>query len=120
MDPELQAEKERLLSEGMREWSRQHYNNFVKASAKYGRTHHASIAAEVGKTEAEVALYAAKFWEVAPTALPSAEFESVLKRVEKGERKLGEIERLTIATEKFLALWQHPLSQVVKTWSVQK
>ena len=58
LSDELQFEKDRLLSEGKGSWSRQHYYNFIKASAKWGRHDHANIASDVGKPEAEVAEYA--------------------------------------------------------------
>ena len=111
LSDEDQAEKNALLAAGFGDWSRAHYFNFIKASAKYGRRDYARIAADVGKEEAAVAHYAGLFWERAPIAL-GAEFENVLKKVEKGERKLGEIERLTKATAKFLGLWDDPLSSL--------
>ena len=43
-----QAEKERLLAEGFGEWSRAHYQTFLKSSAKYGRAAYGRIAGEVG------------------------------------------------------------------------
>ena len=52
------------------------------------------------------------FWRRAPEVLPAPEMENVLRRVEKGERKLGEIERLTKATRKFLSLWRDPLAEL--------
>ena len=112
LDDESQALKDKLLSEGRGDWGRAHYAAFVKSSAKHGRWDYARIAADVGKDVAEVKSYAELFWRVAPHKLPPAEYESVLRRVEKGEKKLGDIERLSTATRDFLARWAHPLEQL--------
>jgi hypothetical protein len=112
LDDDAQALKDRLLAEGRGDWGRAHYAAFVKSSAKHGRWDYARIALDVGKDPAEVASYAQLFWRVAAAKLPAAEYESVLRRVEKGERKLGDIERLSSATRRFLARWPRPLEQL--------
>jgi len=112
LDDESQALKDKLLREGRGDWGRAHYAAFVKSSAKHGRWDYARIAADVGKDPAEVKSYAELFWRVAPHKLPPAEYESVLRRVEKGEKKLGDIERLSKATRDFLARWPQPLEQL--------
>jgi SWI/SNF-related matrix-associated actin-dependent regulator of chromatin subfamily A member 5 len=84
----------------------------TQSCAKHGRKAYAKIALDIGKTEGDVEAYSAIFWERAPHVLPSTEMENILRRVEKGERKLGEIERLTETTAKFLSLWSDPLNQI--------
>jgi SWI/SNF-related matrix-associated actin-dependent regulator of chromatin subfamily A member 5 len=55
LPPDLQEEKLRLLGEAFGDWSRLHYTNFVKASAKYGRKNCDKIAEDLHKPAEEVA-----------------------------------------------------------------
>eukprot|EP00624_Nannochloropsis_granulata_P006834 evm.model.NODE_52245_length_13930_cov_23.048960.2 len=99
LTPSLAEEKARLLGEGFGEWSKNHFNLFCRASAKHGRNSHEKIAVEVGKTEEEVKRYAEVFWSKGEQALSDGEWKKVVTAVEKGEKKLEEISRLTKATQ---------------------
>lgn len=57
LDPVLNEEKNNLLAQGFGDWNRYHYSNFVKASAKYGRTQYVKISEDVGRPVEEVARY---------------------------------------------------------------
>lgn len=99
LTPVLAGEKARLLSEGFGDWSRNHFNLFCRASAKYGRTSYEKIAGEIGKTEEEVQRYAEVFWRKGEEVLSDGEWKKVVTAIEKGEKKLEEIARLTKATQ---------------------
>lgn len=54
LDTEAHDEKNNLLAQGFGDWNRYHYSNFVKASAKYGRTQFEKISDDVGRPVDEV------------------------------------------------------------------
>lgn len=80
---DLLEEKTHLLSEAFSDWTKNHYNNFVRASARHGRNEYAKIAQDVGRSVDDVTRYAKKFWEGGPTMLPAQEWERVTKLIEK-------------------------------------
>lgn len=112
LPPELHEEKQRLLSEGFGEWTRVHYNNFVKASAKHGRNEHEKIAKEMGKPVDEIKRYCEVFWSRGEAEFQPQEWDRMLKQVEKGEKKVEEIGRLTAATAKLIGLFDDPWEEL--------
>lgn len=110
IDSNRQIEKARLLAEGFSDWSRVHYNAFIKASAKYGRHIYNKIALEVGKTEAVVEQYAKAFWDenFGKVRISENEYERVIKRIEQGEKKIELIKILENATSTFISLFKNP------------
>ncbi|CAM9952968.1 unnamed protein product, partial [Choristocarpus tenellus] len=90
----LLSEKRQLLAEGFGDWTKQQYMLFVRASAKHGRAAYDKIAAEIGKTEEETERYAKVFWKKGAEAFTPGEWERHVKNIEKGERKIDEINRL--------------------------
>jgi SWI/SNF-related matrix-associated actin-dependent regulator of chromatin subfamily A member 5 len=83
LSSELQEEKTRLLASGFGDWTRVHYNNFVRASAKYGRAEFEKVAKDIGRPLDEVVRYANAFWEKGQRDLPAAEWDRVVKQIEK-------------------------------------
>ena len=97
--------RRRLLASGFSSWSKQQYQAFIRASARHGRTALEQIAAEVlGKTLGEVRRYCENFWRRGCEYLCEFEWERCLRAVEKGERRLDEIETLMAATRRFVQL----------------
>ena len=113
LDPEQQALKTKLLEEAFGSWTRLHYTNFVKASAKYGRQACDKIAKDIGRPLDEVKRYADVFWKKGPSVFQAAEWDRVSKQVEKGEKKLEEIQRLTTATKKLIMMFSDPWEQLI-------
>eukprot|EP00981_Chlorochromonas_danica_P005429 scaffold1091_cov164-Ochromonas_danica.AAC.52 len=109
---DLQEEKNRLIAEGFGDWTRVHYNNFVRASAKHGRDEYEKIAKDIGRPLDETKRYAQAFWEKGPKDLPPQEWERVVKLIEKGEKRLDEISRLTAATAKLIAMFDDPWEEL--------
>lgn len=105
-------DKERLLQEGFGDWSKNHFNGFTRASAKYGRQQYDKIALEIGKTEAEVQAYAQVFWDKGEASFSSSEWDKIIKNVEKGEKKLEDIARLTKATQELIKRFHNPWEEL--------
>lgn len=83
LPPELHEEKTRLLAEAFGDWTKVHYTNFSKSAAKYGRHEYEKIAKEVNRHIDEVRRYAEVFWDKGSMQFPPAEWEKVVKLVEK-------------------------------------
>lgn len=83
LDAEKQAEKNKLLEEAFGSWTRVHYNNFVKSSAKHGRHAYEKIAKDVGRPSDEVKRYAEAFWSKGPSVFQPADWDKVSKQIEK-------------------------------------
>ena len=112
LPPELHELKQRLIGEAFGDWTRVHYNSFIRASAKHGRRAYDKIAKDVGRPMEDVQRYCETFWSKGPSMLPAAEFDRVVKLVEKGEKRLEEIERLTSATKKLIEMFDDPLEEL--------
>jgi SWI/SNF-related matrix-associated actin-dependent regulator of chromatin subfamily A member 5 len=80
---EQHDEKTRLLAEAFGDWTRVHYNNFIRGAAKFGRTEYDKVAKDVGRPVDEVRRYAEVFWDRGSIIFPPAEWEKVVKQVEK-------------------------------------
>lgn len=83
LPPELHEEKQRLLAEGFGEWTRVHFNNFIKASAKHGRHEHEKIAKEMGRSVEEVKRYCEVFWTRGEAEFQAQEWDRLIKQIEK-------------------------------------
>jgi SWI/SNF-related matrix-associated actin-dependent regulator of chromatin subfamily A member 5 len=83
LPPDLQEEKTRLLAEAFGDWSKLHFNSFIRASAKCGRTAYDKIAKEVGRPTEEVKRYAEAFARLGPQVYSPADWERYIKQIEK-------------------------------------
>ena len=118
---EVQAEKDKLLSEGFVEWQRSHYSAFIKASARYGRSNMAKIALEVGKPVDQVEKYADAFWgELGKQRFSEHEHERVVRMIERGEKKIGEIKSLERGTSVLISLFDNPWEELEFAHAVTK
>eukprot|EP00850_Spirogloea_muscicola_P003093 SM000012S25355 [mRNA] locus=s12:642329:650370:+ [translate_table: standard] len=106
LTPEEQQEKDELLSEGFKEWTKRDFNAFVRACEKYGRKDLRSIATEVeGKTEAEVAAYCRVFW-IRYKELN--DWERIIKNIEKGEARIVRKDEIMRGLGKKLDRYRNP------------
>ena len=113
LSEETQNEKTRLLAEGFADWRRHEYMIFTRASSRYGRDALSAIAAEVGKSEADVEKYAAAFWgDLGKTRISEHEYDRVVKFVERGEKKLCEIKSLERGTRILVSLFANPWEEL--------
>jgi len=113
LSEELRAEKDKLLSEGFIEWKRNDYTNFVKASAKYGRKAVEKIALEVGKPEPAVRDFATAFWgDLGRTRIAEHEYDRVTKIIERGEKKIEEMNNLERATRILVDHFDNPWQEL--------
>ena len=105
LDAKDQKEKETLMTRGFTTWTKQHYTLFLRASARHGRDAYDRIAADLyGKSAAEVARYAAVFWKRGASVFAPSDWDRISRAVEKGEKKLEEMDGLMAATRKFVDL----------------
>jgi SWI/SNF-related matrix-associated actin-dependent regulator of chromatin subfamily A member 5 len=109
---EQHEEKLRLLEEGFGDWTKVHFNNFIRASAKHGRNEYEKIAKDVGRPIDEIKRYADTFWLRGQRELSPQEWEKAIKQVEKGEKRLEEISRLTEATGRLIAMFDDPWEEL--------
>lgn len=107
----LHDEKLQLLEEGFCDWTKVHYNNFIRYSAKHGRTGYEKIAKDIRKPLDETKRYAEAFWSRGPSVF-QAEWDKNVKAIEKGERRLEEIQRLTSATAKLIGMFDDPWEEL--------
>jgi SWI/SNF-related matrix-associated actin-dependent regulator of chromatin subfamily A member 5 len=84
LPPDLHEEKQRLIEEGFGDWTKVHFNNFIRASAKHGRSEYEKIAKDVGRPLEETKRYAETFWSRGQKEFTPAEWEKAIKQVEKG------------------------------------
>lgn len=113
LSEELQAEKSKLLAEGFSEWKRLDYTNFVKASAKYGRNAFEKITLEIGKPENVVREFAAAFWgDLGRERIAEHEYDRVTKIIERGEKKIGEMNKLERATHLLVDHFENPWQEL--------
>ena len=106
----MQEEKKKLLSEGFADWGRIHYSAFIRANAKYGRTDLEKIALSVGKPISVVEEYTRSFWSesLGKVRFSEHEYEKVIKIIEKGEKKIGEIKGLVRGTKILISIFDNP------------
>ncbi|KAJ1428852.1 Homeodomain-like protein, partial [Ochromonadaceae sp. CCMP2298] len=107
-----QEEKTNLLEAGFGDWTRVHFNNFVRASAKHGRNNYDKVGKDVGRPADETRRYAECFWSRGEEVFSTQEWERVIKQVEKGEKRLEEISRLTAATAKLITMFEDPWEEL--------
>ena len=88
LPPALKAEKNTILRQAFRNWTRRDFSNFVRAMERYGRASFDKIVLELGgsKSIEEVRTYAVKFWELGPTYIDS--WARVNKTIVDGENRI--------------------------------
>lgn len=115
---ERRAEKERLLSQGFSDWTRQHYSAFIRSSAKYGRVAVEKIAIEVGKSIEDVRKYSEAFWDeqIGRQRFSSNEYERVVKLIERGEKKMEDIKGIVRGTRILVSIFDNPWEELEFTF----
>eukprot|EP00501_MAST-03F_sp_TOSAG23-6_P000305 GSMAST32.ASY1.ANO1.312.1 assembled CDS len=119
LSPELQSEKNTLLAAGFEGWKRRDLMEFVSACERFGRDSVVRIYKEMirrncDKKQEEVEAYSKRFWEVGEKCLP--DFSKFLNRIERGEAKLTEQDKLkdwTSAQDRYIVCWvaQHGINR---------
>ncbi len=112
LSPELHAEKNLLIEAAFGDMTRVEFNNFLRACAKYGRNDLFKISKELNQSIQEVKQYSTAFWAKGPTNFAASDWDRYTKQIEKGEKKLEEISRLTDATEKLIRRFEDPWEQL--------
>ncbi|OQR98525.1 chromatin-remodeling complex ATPase chain [Achlya hypogyna] len=110
LPPELQEEKDELISQAFADWNKPQFFLFVKLLARYGRANLTAVAREMSKPLDEVTRYAETFWR---RGSELNDWEKLRKSIEKGESKLLEIERLAEQTALKVKRYENPLEDLV-------
>ena len=110
LSEEQKEDKARLLAEGFCDWSRHHFNAFVKASGKYGRSNYVKIANDVGKPVSAVQNYAEHFFDenFGKKRFTEHDYDRHVTNIEKGEKKIGDIKGLQGGTGVLISLFDNP------------
>ncbi len=114
LSAERQAEKDQLLSEGFSDWKRHDFASFIKLSAKFGRENALSkIALELSKSEQAVKEFTDAFWsDIGKSRISEHEYDRVVKLIERGEKKIGEIKGLERGTKILVSLFDNPWKEL--------
>ena len=91
---EEEQEKEELEAAGFGEWTRKHFNQYIRAAERFGRDSEKEIADSgmiEGKTAKEVRAYHQTFLEQHTRI---KEWEKLVERIEKGEAKREKLQHL--------------------------
>jgi SWI/SNF-related matrix-associated actin-dependent regulator of chromatin subfamily A member 5 len=108
-DEEIQ-ERQDLLNEGLSNWSRRDFLQFVKANEKYGREDIESIAADIeSKTREEVEEYSKIFWDRLEDL---NDHERILAQIEKGEQRIQRRISVKSALDAKIAKYKAPFYQL--------
>eukprot|EP01083_Nonionella_stella_P125168 378497_1 len=106
-----EAERTRLLSEGLGDWNYTEFSSFLRASGTYGRKNIKDIAQHVpGKTPKEVRAYHKIFW-ARQSSLDKR--EQYLKRIEDGETRVARTKKFIKMLEKQVSQHRDPLQKLV-------
>ncbi|GLI59043.1 hypothetical protein VaNZ11_000871 [Volvox africanus] len=115
---EEQTEREQLLEDGFKDWTKRDFNAFVRACEKYGRENIPQIAAEVdGKTEDEVRAYAKVFWK---RYRELSDWEKVIKNIERGEQKIQRQQDIMNAVAAKLERYKNPWQELKIQYGANK
>ena len=119
LSEEQLMDKKRLLAEGFPDWGRHHYMAFVRACAKFGRKNHEKIAAEVGKPISSIESYSAAIWDdnIGKKRFSEHEYDRVLKLIERGEKKLEEVNSLERCLATLISLFDNPWNELELTYT---
>ena len=104
-----QLEKEDLLKEGFRTWSKRDFYQFIRLNEKYGREDIENISKEVeGKTEEEVIDYSKVFWE---RSNELQDCDRIMAQIENGEARSQRTGLIKRALDAKIARYKAPFHQ---------
>ncbi|XP_023332066.1 chromatin-remodeling complex ATPase chain Iswi [Eurytemora carolleeae] len=115
---EEQIEKEELLKDGFRDWTKRDFNQFVRLNEKYGRDDMGSISKEVeGKTPEEVIQYAKVFWD---RCAELQDCDRIMGQIEKGEARIQRRSLIKKALDAKIARYKAPFHQLRIAYGTNK
>ena len=117
---ELQEEKDRLLKEGHKKWTRSAFKYFTVLCTKFGRTAYGRISSAfksqygMDYSPEEVKAYSKRFWEVGEKFIPF--FDKYVAKIEKGEQVLNAVAESMAAVEAKYKSYKNPWEQMVLSY----
>ena len=110
------AEKEQLAQEGFGDWNKRDFQQFVSASARYGRKAFDQIAQDVDSKEtSDIKEYAGVFWQ---RYKEIANWERHVSAVEEGEKKTRRVAMQRDLLRKKMGMYRVPLQQLKLNYTV--
>lgn len=108
LPPEVEKERESLLSEGFTSWTKREFHLFVRAVEKYGRKNLEKIAGDLSETKMppEVLAYSQAFWAEGPARIES--WEKILKVIKEGEQKIARVKAMERAVHQKVDRYENP------------
>lgn len=108
LPPEVEKERETLLSEGFTSWTKREFQIFVRAVEKYGRKNLEKIAGDLAetKTPPEILAYSQAFWAEGPNRIES--WEKILKVIKEGEQKIARVKAMERAMQQKVEGYENP------------
>ena len=106
---EEEQEKEELEAAGFGDWTRKHFNQYIRAAERFGRDSEKDIADSgmvEGKTAKEVRAYHQSFLEQHTRI---KEWEKLVERIEKGEAKREKLQHLQALIDNKVKRHRRPL-----------
>ncbi|KAI6229821.1 hypothetical protein M3Y99_01129900 [Aphelenchoides fujianensis] len=118
LNDEEVEERDELLADGFKEWSKREFQQFLKAAERHGRADLEQIAAEIPtKTRDEVADYARVFWERLDEL---ADHERILANIERGEQRIVRKKTTKRALDLKVSRYTAPFHQLQLHYGGQK
>jgi SWI/SNF-related matrix-associated actin-dependent regulator of chromatin subfamily A member 5 len=113
---EEQAEKDHLAEGGFGDWNKRDFQQFINASAKYGRTDYDNIATEIdSKDTADIKAYAKVFWK---RYKEIANFDKHINAIKEGESKAARVIEHRQMLKNKLKMYRVPLQQMKLNYTV--
>jgi len=107
-------EREELLKDGLSNWSRREFQQFIKANEKYGRADLENIARDIDtRTSDEVHEYSNIFWERLEEL---TDHERYLSQIEKGEQRIQKRQTTKQALDLKISKYKAPSYQLRLTY----
>lgn len=108
----LRQERDAILSQAFRSWTKRDFHAFVRGMERHGRFNYEMIAQEIGetKTKEEVVKYAKRFWEVGPRFLDT--WVKVQKSIEDGEQRIARRKKMEEALQIKVARYNDPWKEL--------
>lgn len=112
LDESLRRERDAILAQACRSWTRRDFHAFVRGMERHGRFNYDMITQEIGDTKMkeEVIAYSKKFWEAGPKYLDS--WAKIQKSIEDGEQRIARRKQMEEALQIKVARYNDPWKEL--------
>ena len=120
LEPEEEEERDALLAEGFKEWSKKDFRSYISALERYGRSEEAEgmVLAEVAEVTEKPLEDVKKYHEVFMERYKEIDgYQRYLDRIEKGEEKLSKRQRIEAEVAEKVARHTNPYTSLTLDYS---